>query len=144
MRRLAPMLVLLAGCGVSEPTARITVEANSPALSETHLIEPVGIETLGGVFTPLLDAGCGLPCETAQTFSTAEDNQSEISIALFRGRGVRAAENTRLGRFLIQDIPRASRGQPQIVVTMRAEETAIVLLARDATGGKLTLVRARE
>jgi molecular chaperone DnaK len=144
MRHLIPMLALVAGCGVSEPPARVVVEANSPALSEQQLVEPVGIETLGGVFTPLLEAGCGLPCETRQTFSTAEDNQSEISITLFRGNAARVVENTRLGRFLIQEIPPASRGQPQIVVTIRAEQTAIVLLARDAAGRTLTLVRAAE
>ena len=144
MRHLIPVFALVSGCGVSEPPARVIVEASSPALSEQQLVEPVGIETLGGVFTPLLEAGCDLPCETTQTFSTAEDNQPEISITLFRGSAARAAENTRLGRFLIQGIPRASRGQPQIVVTIRAEQMAIVLLARDAAGGTLALVRARE
>jgi molecular chaperone DnaK (HSP70) len=64
----------------------VEVEANSPVLWRAQLTEPIGIETLGGVFTSILAAGCALPCEVTNTFSTAEDKQTEIKI-VYRATG---------------------------------------------------------
>ena len=119
----------------------IEVEKNSPAVLEGRLSEAVGIETLGGVFTPFLEVGCSIPCEKTQIFSTAADNQTEISITLFRGTASLAAENHSLGRFALVGIPEASRGQPQVAVTLRADPRSILISARGLEGIPVQLVR---
>ncbi|MCB1642729.1 MAG: Hsp70 family protein [Xanthomonadales bacterium] len=76
------------------------------------LTEAIGLETLGGVFTPVLEAGCTLPCRSTQHFSTAVDDQTEIMLSLYRGVSERSSENDHLGRFVIRDIalcPKVSR-----------------------------------
>ncbi len=120
------------------------VEPNSPAVDGQRLVQAVGIETLGGVFTPILELGCTLPCESTQVFSTAEDNQAEISIALFRGTAATIAESTALRRYVIRNIRSAPRGDPQIEVTFRADSTGLSLRASDPTSVYLELVRAAE
>jgi molecular chaperone DnaK len=145
MRLLCLLTVLVCGCGGAQPPpSRLVVEAASPAIDNGRLVEAVGLETLGGVFTPLLDASCALPCESTKVFSTAEDDQTEISITLFRGRGARVAENFRLGRFVIRGIPPSPRGQPQIAVTVQAAADDVVLVARDLAKGRVTLSLAAE
>ena len=129
------------GCSGASKIATVVVEASSPAISDGTLVESVGIETLGGVFTSLLQAGCTLPCEVTNTFSTAADNQSEISIALVRGTAELAAENHSLGRFAVIDIPAAPRGEPQVAITLRASGNSIALAARELSGSPIQLVR---
>jgi molecular chaperone DnaK len=126
-------------CSASVPIARIEVERNSPAVHAGRLAQAIGIETLGGVFTPLLEVGCSIPCETTKTFSTAADNQSEVSIALFRGTADLAAHNHALGRFAVVGIPAAPRGVPQVSITFRADSTAITLVARELSGAAVQL-----
>jgi molecular chaperone DnaK (HSP70) len=138
--RALALLVLLA-CSSGSAATSIEVEKNSPAIREGRLTQAVGIETLGGVFTAFLDVGCSVPCETTQIFSTGADNQTEISIAMFRGTAGLAAENHSLGRFTIVDIPEATRGQPQIAVTLRADATSILLSARGLEGISIRLLR---
>jgi len=107
-------------------------------------VESIGIETLGGLFTPLLEAGCSIPCEVTNTFSTAADNQSEISIALVRGTNELAAQNHDLGRFVVKGIPPAPRGEPQVEIAVRAAGGTISLAVRDLSGARLQLVRESE
>jgi molecular chaperone DnaK len=141
MRRAVSLLLWLVACTAGPPIAHIVVERDSPAIAADRLAQAIGIETLGGVFTPLLEAGCSIPCETTKTFSTAADNQSEISIALFRGTAELAADNYALGRFAVTDIPAAPRGIPQVAITFRAESARISLSARELSGAAVQLER---
>jgi molecular chaperone DnaK len=139
--RFALLLTILA-CGVHTPVAAtIDVEPDSPATRGGRLAEAVGLETLGGVFTPILESGCSIPCEVTQTFSTAANNQTEISIALYRGSDKLASKNHFLGRFLIADIPAEPRGVPRVAVSLRAEAVGIVLAARDLSGAPVAIRR---
>lgn len=117
------------------------VESHSPAIEGDHLREAVGIETFGGVFTPLLQVGCTLPCETTQTFSTAADGQTEITLALARGAAPLAADNHSLGRFVVMGIPAAPRGKPLVAITFRAEGDALWLSTRESSGAAIRLRR---
>ena len=137
-------MAVLLGCSATAQVATVVVEADSPAISNGALVESVGIETLGGVFTPLLKAGCTLPCEVTNTFSTAADDQTEISIALVRGTAELAAENHFLGSFAVTDIPAAPRGEPKVAITLRVSGHDISLLVRELSGSPVHLLRESE
>src|SRR5262249_15697973 len=122
-------------------SALIVIEANSPALQQAQVRESIGLETLGGVFTPILEAGCSLPCESTNTFSPPQDKQTEIKIFLFRGSGRLVSENHSLGSFAILGIPPLPRGKPVIAVTLRAAGTDIILIAKDSSGTQLRIER---
>ena len=131
-------LLVLAGCIGSTPvTERLVIEANSPAIdSEGVLVEAIGMETLGGVFTPLLEMGCSVPCEVSEIFSTASDSQDQITISLFRGNVSLVSEATPLGKFRIEGIPVLPRGEPQIEVTFATRDADLILFARDRESGR--------
>jgi len=107
----------------------VAYDAHSNALSNS-----IGIETLDGVLTALLNSGCTLPCEITQVFSTAEDNQDQISITLFSGNARLASEAQRLGKYQIKGIAPAPRGKPKISVTFLASERGLRLQASDQSG----------
>ena len=97
----------------------------------------LGIETLGGVFTRLIDRNTTIPTRKSQIFSTAEDNQSAVTIRVFQGEREMAADNKLLGQFNLEDIPPAPRGVPQIEVTFDIDANGIVSVsARDKGTGK--------
>jgi molecular chaperone DnaK len=92
----------------------------------------LGIETLGGVFTRLIDRNTTIPTKKSQVFSTAEDNQSAVTIRVFQGEREMAQDNKLLGQFNLEDIPPAPRGLPQIEVTFDIDANGIVnVSARD-------------
>ncbi|WP_321500197.1 molecular chaperone DnaK [Breoghania sp.] len=102
----------------------------------------LGIETLGGVFTRLIDRNTTIPSKKSNTFSTAEDNQNAVTIRVFQGEREMAADNKMLGQFDLVGIPPAPRGVPQIEVTFDIDANGIVnVSARDKGTGKEQQIR---
>jgi molecular chaperone DnaK len=98
----------------------------------------LGIETMGGVMTKIIERNTTIPARRAETFSTAEDNQPAVDVVVLQGERERAADNRALGRFRLEDIRPAARGEPQIEVTFDIDANGILnVAARDkATGAE--------
>ncbi|MBB3046828.1 molecular chaperone DnaK [Litorivivens lipolytica] len=97
----------------------------------------LGIETMGGVATPLIEKNTTIPTKKSQIFSTAEDNQTAVTIHVVQGERKQAAQNKSLGRFDLTDIPPAQRGMPQIEVTFDIDANGILhVSAKDKATGK--------
>ena len=97
----------------------------------------LGIETLGGVMTKLIEKNTTIPTKATQVFSTADDNQTAVTIHVLQGERERAADNKSLGRFDLTDIPPAPRGMPQVEVTFDIDANGILhVSAKDKATGK--------
>ena len=97
----------------------------------------LGIETLGGVFTPLIERNTTIPTKKSQVFSTAEDGQTAVTIKVYQGERKMAVDNKLLGQFSLEGIPSAPRGMPQIEVTFDIDANGIVhVSAKDKASGK--------
>ncbi len=97
----------------------------------------LGIETLGGVATPLIEKNTTIPTQKSQVFSTAEDNQTAVTVHVIQGERKQAAQNISLGQFNLTDIPPAARGMPQIEVSFDLDANGILnVSAKDKNSGK--------
>ena len=97
----------------------------------------LGIETLGGVATPLIEKNTTIPTQKSQVFSTAEDNQTAVTVHVIQGERTQASQNKSLGQFNLTDIPAASRGVPQIEVSFDLDANGILnVSAKDKNTGK--------
>ena len=102
----------------------------------------LGIETMGGVATPLIEKNTTIPTKKSQVFSTAEDNQTAVTIHVVQGERKQATENKSLGRFDLADIPPSPRGMPQIEVTFDLDANGILnVSAKDKATGKEQSIR---
>src|SRR5262245_19997305 len=133
MRTRPLLLALLVSCTTRSDVRMVAIEVNSVAIQDGRLTESVGFETLGGVFTPVL-APCVLHCEKTEVFSTAADNQSQMSLYVFRGDARLVEKNLPLGTFVITGLPPQPQGTPQVDVTLRADGQQLILLVRDRGG----------
>ena len=102
----------------------------------------MGIETLGGVMTKLIDANTTIPARKSETFSTAADNQTEVTIHVLQGERPMAAQNKSIGQFNLTGIAPARRGVPQIEVTFDIDANGILKVsAKDKATGKEQAIR---
>jgi molecular chaperone DnaK len=102
----------------------------------------IGIETLGGVATKLIDRNTTIPTSKSQIFSTAADNQTAVTVHIFQGERPLVADNKSLGQFNLEGIPPSPRGMPQIEVTLDVDANGILnVSAKDKTSGKAQSIR---
>ncbi len=102
----------------------------------------LGIETMGGVATKLIEKNTTIPTQRSQTFSTAADNQTSVEIHISQGERAMAADNKSLGRFILDGIPPAPRGQPQVEVTFDIDANGILnVTAKDKASGKANSIK---
>ena len=135
MRTIIPIIafsLLAIGCH-SQNRQAVVVEDSTPIVSAGSTTEALGIETLGGVFTPLINPDTAVPCSKSEIFSTAADGQSQIMVILFRGTNQLVASDHALGKFQVTGIPVAPRATPKIQVTFAITQRQILLSARDLT-----------
>ena len=133
-RGIDPMECVALGAAVQG--AIITGDAKEVLLLDVTPLS-LGIETMGGVFTKLIDRNTTIPSKKSQIFSTAEENQSAVTIRVLQGERQMANDNTELGRFDLVGIPPAPRGVPQIEVTFDIDTNGIVHVgAKDKATGK--------
>jgi molecular chaperone DnaK len=105
----------------------------------------LGIETLGGIFTKLVEKNTTIPAEKKQTFSTADDNQTAVTIKVFQGEREMAADNRLLGQFNLEGLPPAPRGVPQIEVTFDIDANGILnVSAKDLGTGKAQKIEIKQ
>ncbi len=102
----------------------------------------LGVETLGGVMTPLIERNSSIPTSKSEVFSTAADNQTQVDIHILQGERPMAKDNKSLGRFILEGIPPAPRGVPQIEVTFDIDANGIMdVTAKDKATGKSTTIK---
>ncbi len=102
----------------------------------------LGIETLGGVATKLIEKNTTVPTQRSQTFSTAADNQTSVEIHITQGERAMSADNKSLGRFILDGIPPAPRGMPQVEVTFDVDANGILnVTAKDKASGKANSIK---
>ncbi|MGH0032552.1 MAG: Hsp70 family protein [Myxococcota bacterium] len=134
MRRRLLWLVALLACAEAATGPSTWVEEGSPATRDGLLHESVGIEVGGGEVTAILRAPCPLPCEERVSFGTAEDDQREILIYVFRGNARTTLESHALGAYEIAGLPAARAGSIEVFVTFRAAPQGISLHADPIPG----------
>jgi len=128
-------------CGAAIQAGVLTGDVKDVLLLDVTPLS-LGIDTLGGVFTRLIDRNTTIPTKKSQVFSTADDNQSAVTISVCQGEREMASDNKPLGQFNLEGIPAAPRGVPQIEVTFDIDANGIVKVsAKDKATGKEQEIR---
>ncbi len=110
----------------------IIIEKDTRIIDQNkRLTQSIGIETLGGVFTPIINTGSEPPINEKRVFSTAVDNQDQITINIFRGNSQMAKNNTPIGKFRVVGILPAKRGTPQVEIAFGISNGDIIISAKD-------------
>lgn len=117
--------ILVIACTEKEQTSGIPITVKRDQLEKS-----IGIETIGGVFTPLIEAGSTQPIEKKQIFSTYADGQSQITIKVYYGSEPLVSGNSLLGEFRIEPVPPMPRGEPQVEINFRVVGEHFHLLAK--------------
>lgn len=131
----------LGGCDSRNPT-RAEKEGFRIGYTGNTLTEAVGIETLGGIFTPIVKKGSQIPVTIKEVFSTAADNQAAVDIHVLAGNAELAKDNRTIGRFQVYGIPPAKRGVPQIEVAYIVDrDGTLTVKAKDLGTGKENEIR---
>ncbi|SHO55539.1 Hsp70 family protein [Vibrio quintilis] len=129
-------LILLMGfifsCAVH--AGGIIVEPDSPVAQGPALTEDIGIEMQGGELNPVLFMGCEIPCRHIQTFSTADDDQEEITIHMFRGRSKYVKDDVDLGSYKLSGIYPQKKGKALIQILFGVSDGRIWIMASDVNG----------
>jgi molecular chaperone DnaK (HSP70) len=126
------------------PAGTVVQRASGILDARGVMTEALGMETIGGAFTPIIEAGARAPCAKTQSFSTAADNQTSITISLYRGSKKLATENTLVGHAVLSDLRLAARGEPMIAVTFAVNLQGDVLVSAldEATGRPVKVLLA--
>ena len=137
-RVLATLLgALIATANAEEPTKKSAVPPPLLKAHEMSLLESIGIETVGGVFTAIIPRGAALGASETKIFSTYADNQAQITLHLFAGTEPLTSKNRPLGAYVISGFPAAPRGTPQIEIRFTAaKDGTLIITAKDKTSGK--------
>lgn len=114
--------------------AQVVIENNSPVIKGNALKEDVGIEMWGGTFNPIIFMGCELPCEQNQIFSTADEQQIDMTIKLLRGLSKSAKEGTYLGTYRISGLVPADTGRTTLDVVFGASKGDLWFSVKDVHG----------
>merc|ERR1711976_997956 len=123
-------------CGAAAQVGVLTGKMRDVVLLDVIPLS-LGIETLGGVFTRIIDKNTTIPCRREQIFSTAQDSQTQVGIKVFQGEREVAADNKLLGQFELQGIPPAPRGIPQIAVSFDIDASGLMnVTAKEKATGK--------
>ncbi len=122
--------------GCQQGPKPLVLENESPIVGANQVtLEALGVETVGGVLAPLIQAGTKVPCSVSKVFTTAVDDQSQITVTVFRGNERMTARDHPLGRFQIVNIPAEGRGLPRVQVTFSISDRRISISARDVVRG---------
>jgi molecular chaperone DnaK (HSP70) len=142
VKRQYLLFLALAFMGCNRPAEITALKLSAHSTEGSTLSESLGIETLGGVFTPLLKKGCQLPCEITQVISTGDDHQEQIKISLYQKDTKMASDAKKIGIFEVSGFRPGLRGTPSISVTFIANSDNVVLRATD-NNQKSTLAWSR-
>ena len=138
---LAVLVAAVSSVDCRSTPSRIIVENASPALRDGQLVEDVGIETLGGVFTPLLARGTVAPAEVTEGFATATDDQAQLKLRMFRGVSKQVSDNHALGTFVVSGLPKGSRGKVTVDISFGVTKDAVYLQVRERSGARVLVAR---
>jgi molecular chaperone DnaK len=129
--------LLLLACTARADDPRLVVRGAGPGTDpDGRTAEAVGMETLGGFFTPLLKRHCAVPCSTTEIFTTAADGQTAIAVRLYRGTATVVSRATLVGDFRIERCVAGPRGVPQVALTLETRGPDLTLRAEEKRAGQ--------
>ena len=135
MKILALTLLAVTACSVpivSAEDSRLIIPGAAPHIGpDGRTTEAIGLETLGGEFTALLERGCSAPCSRTETFTTAADRQTQVTVTLYRGNAKAVSQAELVGAFRIDRCVSGRRGTPQVALTILMMNRDLVLSATE-------------